>query len=106
MAKKAKITLVNETSHIVDKTVEEVNAALAKGGLVSFPVTKKVYITEPLSTINIGEKQEPAYKFEAAEISIAADRVASVSEAKADEAEVYTGSSEVEVVDEDEQPEG
>lgn len=91
---KAKVIMVNGDAYIVNKTVEEVTSDIEAGnGVVSLPVTKKVY-DKTLSTINIGEPQIPAYQYEDKKVALTIANIQSVVEATEEEASYYTGKAE------------
>jgi len=102
---KAKVIMNTGDAFIVEKTVAEVKALLTGTALVELPVVKKVYDTT-LSTINVDEKQIPAYKFEDGVALVNPALVQAVVEAKEAEAEYYTGAAEAATDEEEDGGEG
>jgi len=104
---KAKVIMNTGDAFIVDKTVDEVKTLLSAEGatVVELPITKKVYDTT-LSTINVDEKQNPAYKFEEGKVLVNAALVQAVVDAKEAEAEYYTGAADVATDEEEDGGEG
>lgn len=87
---KAKIVFDNDTFVIVNSSVADVKTALADGGLVEFDISKKEY-DYTLNTINIGEKQVPAYNVVTTTTVVNAALVTRVEETDEAVALAYTG---------------